>query len=121
MYVHSMLLEAFVCKRPEGYETRHLNGDGTDNRLDNLAWGTPQENSDDKILHGRVSRGSRVGAAVLSEADNNEINGLLGDGVNCTQIARGYGVCRQTISNIKNNRCWNHIAWPTKQYTYGDM
>lgn len=51
-YVHALMLEAFVSVRPEGLLTRHLNGDGTDNRLDNLAWGTPEENQRDAVKHG---------------------------------------------------------------------
>lgn len=31
---------------------RHLNGNPYDNRLENLAWGTPSENMLDKVRHG---------------------------------------------------------------------
>jgi hypothetical protein len=33
-------------------ECRHRNGNPTDNRPENLAWGTPTQNALDKILHG---------------------------------------------------------------------
>lgn len=52
-YVHELVLEAFDKPRPEGhYQVRHLNGNPHDNRLTNLAWGTPAENAQDKIGHG---------------------------------------------------------------------
>lgn len=51
--IHSLVLEAFAGPRPDGMECiRHLNGDKTDNRLVNLAYGTNRENIHDKFEHG---------------------------------------------------------------------
>ena len=50
--VHTLVLEAFVGPRPEGLVCRHLDGDPLNNRLENLRWGTPEENSQDSIQHG---------------------------------------------------------------------
>lgn len=51
-YVHRMMLEAFVGP-PKGLHIRHLNGNQTDNRLENLRYGTPSENQFDRVRHGR--------------------------------------------------------------------
>lgn len=51
--VHRLVLAAFVGPCPEGMECRHLNGVHTDNRLENLAWGTQEENRDDNRRMGR--------------------------------------------------------------------
>lgn len=50
--VHQLVAEAFHGLRPEGLETRHLNGDPTDNRPENLAYGTQSENMLDRVRHG---------------------------------------------------------------------
>ena len=52
--VHSLVAEAFLGPRPgEGVEVRHLNGDMTDNRLENLTYGTRSDNRNDTVVHGR--------------------------------------------------------------------
>lgn len=50
--VHKLVLETFVGPRPEGMECRHLDGNKLNNRLENLCWGTPSENSYDRVRHG---------------------------------------------------------------------
>jgi len=54
--VHRLVLEAFVGPCPEGCETRHLNGNRADNRLENLKWGTAAQNSADRIRHDSQQR-----------------------------------------------------------------
>jgi hypothetical protein len=49
-----MVLEAFTGPRPEpAYHARHLDGNPQNNALANLAWGTRQENWEDRRSHGR--------------------------------------------------------------------
>lgn len=58
--VHRLVLLAFVGPRPDGLETRHLNGDRLDARLENLVYGTHLENMADKIVHRQGFTASRV-------------------------------------------------------------
>ena len=51
--VHSLVLEAFVGPCPQGMEARHLDDDPTNNRLDNLIWGSRSENSGDAIRNNK--------------------------------------------------------------------
>lgn len=56
--VHSLIAEAFIGPRPEGQVVRHLNDVPTDNRPENLAYGTYQENEMDKYRN-RAAGGAR--------------------------------------------------------------
>ena len=51
--VHKLVLEAFICPRPDGMQCLHANDIHDDNRLSNLRWGTPSENVYDKVRNGR--------------------------------------------------------------------
>lgn len=50
--VHRLIASAFHGVPPEGHECRHLDGEKTNNRAFNLAWGTHSENAMDQVRHG---------------------------------------------------------------------
>lgn len=50
--VHRLVLKAFVGPPAPKQQCRHLNGTRTDNRLENLRWGSVSENSVDQVQHG---------------------------------------------------------------------
>jgi hypothetical protein len=50
--IHQLVLLAFVGPKPPGMQTRHLDGDKTNNRLTNLVYGTPSENQRDNVRLG---------------------------------------------------------------------
>lgn len=52
VHVHHLVLEEFVGPRPPGYYGCHNNGDGSDNRVENLRWDSPAGNGSDKLIHG---------------------------------------------------------------------
>lgn len=63
--VHRLVARAFLGPKPSPrHEIRHLNGDKTDNSVENLAWGTGKENAADRARHGRTSHGPRHSAAI---------------------------------------------------------
>lgn len=59
-YVHRLVLEAFVGKCPDGMETLHIDGDPTNNRVDNLRWGSSSDNPLDIIRHGHHNETSKT-------------------------------------------------------------
>ena len=71
-WVHHLVLEAFVGPCPPGLQCRHLNDVGTDNRLENLVWGTSSENAVDMVNNGNhhYAREERCGRGHLLAGEN---------------------------------------------------
>lgn len=107
--VHRLVLEAFVGPCPPGLECRHLNGNPTDNRLENLAWGTHTENMADRTRHGTDNRGTRSRTAKLTQENVYAIRTLhRWAGYTKRELAQMFGVSFHTVTDVILRRRW---AW----------
>lgn len=114
--VHRMVLEAFVGTAPSPtHQGHHKNGDKTDNRLENLEWTTPQENSwltyaDGRVPYGTppVFRGSEHPTAKLTEEIVRAIKPLRGQ-VGPAMLAKQYGISVSAIWNVWRGKTWAHV------------
>ena len=109
-YVHHLVAEAFIGPRPDGMEVRHLDGDPTNNCLDNLAYGTSAENSADCIAHGNTNRGTRMWKSKLTERHVRIMRGLKRCGFKQSRIAEIFGCKPQLVSDVIRKKSW---AWVT--------
>lgn len=107
--VHGLVCEAFRGPRPEGMQVRHLNGIKTDNRPQNLCWGTAKENCLDRFRHGTAIIGEKNHSSKLREKDIPIIRGLHKRGVQMKKIAQQYGVAPATIEKIIHKKTWRHV------------
>lgn len=107
-YIHRLVLET-LCSHPQQAQCRHLNGDKQDNRLENLAWGTAQQNYQDKLLHGTATLGERNSQAKLSEENVCSIRKLAADGISTIDIAEKLGISRQNVRLIVRRKRWSHV------------
>ncbi|MGL5880995.1 MAG: HNH endonuclease signature motif containing protein [Xenococcaceae cyanobacterium] len=82
--VHRLMALTFLGSPPTPFhQVRHLNGDPTCNKIENLAWGTAKENAADRVRHGRTSgKPSRFGIQ-----DREEMLGRSRAGVTVKNIA----------------------------------
>lgn len=107
--VHRLVMASFVGPCPDGMEVNHKNGNPSDNRLSNLEYTTPKENS----LHAKriLFRGvceDHYHARLTNESVR-QIRRQLAVGRTQKSLAKEYGVSRATIGDIKGERTWKSL------------
>lgn len=107
--IHTLVLNAFVGPCPPGQEGCHANGDGWDNRLENLRWDTRKANVADAIRHETWARGTMLPQSVLDEAKVVEIRKRRGDGALLKDLADEFDVHIVTIHDIVHRKTWAHL------------
>lgn len=110
--VHPLVARAFIGPRPPGLVIRHLNGNPSDNRVENLRYGTYSENMQDAVRHGtlRPAHGEAAHSAKLTEADVIQIRSLQATGhVSRTSLARRFGVTPGAIGDVLSGHTWKHL------------
>lgn len=92
--INRLVLETFIGQCPDGMECSHLDGDKTNNYLNNLIWETHTSNNRRKVT------------TKLNIIKVCQIRLLLKRGWGERKLAEKFGVCRQTINDIKHYRKW---------------
>ena len=106
VFVHQLVLEAFVGPCPEGCESRHFpDRNPKNNTLGNLRWGTRVENAADRKLHGTDIRGNRHPLHKLSDSTVRSIRTDYANGAKQADLVRKHNVSRSVVSRIVNNKC----------------
>ena len=106
--VHMLICAAFHGEQPIGFQCRHLNGVRTDNRAENLAWGTHVENQRDRVTHGTDLRGEQVATAILTK---DQAAAIIA-GMPQKQSKALFGISKTQHYRIKNGEAWAHLhAW----------
>lgn len=108
--IHRLILESWLGPCPPGLISRHLNGDPTDNRIENLAYGTKAENYSDSISHGTANIGERQYKAKLTNQQVREIRRLANSGVRHRLIGSQFGVSRGYVARIVCREIWKHVV-----------
>jgi DNA-binding XRE family transcriptional regulator len=95
--VHQLVMLAFIGPPPKDTEVLHRNGNPSDNRLENLHYGTRSHNILDVYRVGKRWR-------KLSLEEIKLIHSRANSGETGTALAKEYGVTSTTVSAIKNGR-----------------
>jgi DNA-binding NarL/FixJ family response regulator len=108
--VHRLIAETFLGEPPTpSHQVCHSNGQQTDNRVQNLRWGTAAENAHDREKHGNTPRGRRNGNVKLTADQVIAIKEHLASGRSQRSIAAEFAVSQGTISYINCGKWWKHV------------
>jgi hypothetical protein len=107
-FVHELVLEVFIGPRPTGAQACHNDGSRTNNRSDNLRWGTPAENQADRGRHGTKINGVRCHCAKLTEEQVKEILAIPFS-VSPKAVGARYGVSGFPVYAIRKGLIWKHV------------
>jgi hypothetical protein len=95
LYVHHLVLAAFVGPRPEGMLGLHGPGGTEDNSISNLRYGTRAENSADMFAFGNPNPARKT---KLSDDDVQQIRSMEGT---TREIARRFNIDHGYVARLK--------------------
>ena len=105
--VHKLVCETFYGPAPfDGAQVRHMDGNQTNNRPENLDWGTQEDNWADRRVHGR-GMGSAHHSAKLTPA---MVEAIRASKASQRALATQYGVSQSTIQEVCAGKTWgSHV------------
>lgn len=95
---------------PEGMNACHV----CDNRrcilVSHIFIGTRDDNMKDAVRKGRMHLGEKHGQSKLTDDKVREMRRLCLEGRTQSSVAKEYGVCKATMSNIVKRKIWAHVT-----------
>ena len=109
--VHTLVAEAFLGPRPDGYLVCHGPAGPLDNRLVNLSYGTRSKNCGaDRYRDGTMTVGTRHSLHKLTDEIVRECRARVAAGETRVDLAREFGVTATTIAKVVNGSTWRHVT-----------
>lgn len=109
MYVHKLVLEAYVSKRPENLVCCHNDGNKLNNHVSNLRWDTPKANTHDMYKHNTMLFGEKHPRSVLTEKLVLEIHDLKSKGANSSEIGLILNIKERTVATVLQGGNWKWL------------
>ena len=108
--VHHLVAAAFLGPRPAGMGALHKDDDKSRNCLANLYYGTPAQNTRDKMANGKhrygISLGEKHGQSRLTEKDIPEILRMREGGMTFRALAAAFDMSEMAIQSVVRGRSW---------------
>jgi hypothetical protein len=112
--VHRLVGIAYLPNPQKLPFINHINGDTTDNRVDNLEWCSPQENTAHAYVNGWVKQPNQKGEAnsqaKVTTEQVKQVRLMSESGLGDTAIALQTGISRSAVKGITKYRTWKEVA-----------
>jgi len=106
IFLHKLILEAFVGQRPDRMQCCHNDGNKLNCNLDNLRWDTISNNHKDKRIHGTWQVGEKANNVKLT---NKIVISIRTNKLTPNQAAEIYGLSLTNAKRIVNRETWRHL------------
>lgn len=112
--VHRLVATAFIDNPEDKPFVNHIDGDPSNNRLDNLEWATSSEN----VLHAfktGLNTPSRGEDNVQAKLDNDIVVFIRENYIprdrefGARALSRKFSVSKETVRNVLLNKTWSHV------------
>lgn len=113
--VHRLVALAFIPNPENKPQVNHVNGDKTDNRVENLEWCTPSENMQHAVENGLMPQGADhpdskfTNEQVLYIRENP-------DNLTTVQLAEMFDVTSSTISDVQLYKTYKNAGGKKRKY-----
>jgi hypothetical protein len=111
-HVHRLVGAAFIPNPENKPEINHIDGNPLNNCVENLEWCTRSENSIHSYKTGlQISqKGEQHGRSKLKDWEVKQIREIYScGGIKMKDIGLKFGISRQSVYRIVNNKGWKHI------------
>ena len=106
--IHILVARAFLGPA-KGRLVLHKSGKRKDPKLENLEYGSYEDNNDDKYIHGTHQMGEKNSRAEVTKKQAKEIYRLKGKLIQM-EIAERYNISRQAVSDIHRGITWAEVT-----------
>lgn len=116
--IHRLVLLAFSGPCPDGKQACHFpDNSPSHNCIENLRWGTPVENCEDRDIHGNTRRGSAVNTSKLSASQVQAVRQFFNRPIpkgqqrrkGVSALANELGVSTTALYLIVHRKNWKHL------------
>ena len=107
--VHRLVAMNFIPNSFKKSQVNHIDNVRNNNKVSNLKWGTPSENSKHMRMCDRQAKGDKIGNSKLNEEKVTKIRDLISKKIPYKAIAKKFSVYPGTIQKIRSRTTWKHI------------
>ena len=112
--VHRLVAMAYISNLYNFPFINHINGNATDNRLENLEWCNAKGNAVHAYANGWIKipnqRGEKNSQAKIGIADVKRIKQLSAGGLGDTAISRKLNLSRNIVKGVTKGKTWKDAA-----------
>lgn len=118
--VHRLVAETFIPNIHNAESVNHIDGNKTNNKVENLEWCSFSDNFNKAYNNGLLPKGTHNGNAIFNDEQIRFIRDAYKSGYSGRQLARVFNTTHDVIGDIISRKSYSNISDTKKneQYSY---